>query len=142
LNGSLKLVYGDNIYHRDGRRWVQENSHHSRDDGRTNRRNVARDTSANRVLVARRFVYFGEAAPPIPKRFRPYRATSEDICCPGQGHRVISGELAKAFEDWLEAKGEWGLRGMPIEFKDHERTPTDQCKFHVQAASFRRAQGR
>lgn len=121
LNGSLKQVYGDNIYHRDGRHWVQENSHHSLENGLPNRRNIARDTSINRVLVARKFVYFGNAAPPIPMDFRPYRPTGEDICCPGQGHRVMSQELAKAFGDWLGNNGQWGLQSIPLEFENHKR---------------------
>lgn len=119
LNGSLKQVYGDNIYYRNSDRWVQEDSHHSLENGRQNRRNIARDTSANRVLVARKFVYFGITAPLIPKPFRPYKATGEDICCPRQGHRVMSHELATAFESWLEKEEKWGLQGMPLEFERH-----------------------
>lgn len=121
LNGSLKQLYGDNIYHREGGRWKQEDSHHSHAGGQVNRDNVARDTSANRVLLSRRFVYFGENAPAIPKRFRPYKATGEEICSPGQGHRVLSTRLAQAFETWLEQLGKWGLQGMPLEFKNHKR---------------------
>jgi hypothetical protein len=121
LNGSLKQLYGDNIYHREGGRWKQEDSHHSREGGQINCHNVKRDTSANRVLISQRFVYFGENAPAIPKCFRPYRPTGEEICCLGQGHRVLSERLAQAFESWLEQLGEWGLQGMPLEFKNHKR---------------------
>jgi|SRR5215467_7201109 len=121
LNGSLKLVYGDNIYHRSGRRWAQANSHHSLEHGRRNLRNVARDTSADRVLIATKFVYWGRAAPKIPKLFRPYRRTGEDICCPGQGHRVLSHDLAAAFEEWLDREDQWGIRNLPLEFDRHER---------------------
>src|SRR6266566_8725817 len=73
LNGSLKQVYGDNIYHRQRGVWKQENSHHSYDKGRPNRHNVDRDTNVDRVLLSTRFVYFGGSAPEIPKRFRPYK---------------------------------------------------------------------
>lgn len=121
LNGSLKLVYGDNIYHRAGRRWVQEDSHHSFENGRPNPRNIARDTSINRILVATKFVYWGRAAPAIPKRFRPFQATGEDICCPGQGHRVMSQKLAVAFEKWLGSVGRWGVQAFPLEFDAHRR---------------------
>lgn len=121
LNGSLKQIYGDNIYHRERGRWKQEDSHHSYAGGRPNRHNIARDTSVNCVLISSRFVYFGGSAPAIPKRFRPYEPTGEDICCPGQGHRVLSSKLAEAFESWLEQRGNWGQQGMPIEFKKHER---------------------
>jgi len=122
LNGSLKQLYGDNIYHRTSRgRWIQADSHHSLEDGVINPRNVARDTSVNRVLIATKFVYFGKAAPLIPKRFRPFRATSEEICCPGRNHRVKSGKLAVAFESWLDECDAWGLQGEPLEFDKHAR---------------------
>lgn len=122
LNGSLKQVYGDNIYHRERGRWKQEDSHHSYAGGRTNRHNIARDTSVNCVLSSTRFVYFGSGAPAILKRFRPYKPTGEDICCSGQGHRVLSSKLAEAFEGWLKQRANWGLQGMPLEFKKHERS--------------------
>lgn len=119
LNGSLKQIYGDNIYHRNREGWVQADSHHSLENGQPNPRNVDHDTSVNRLLIARRFVYFGSAAPRIPKRFRPYRATGEDICCPGRGYRVMSHELATAFQTWLDELGKWGLLGLPLEFGSH-----------------------
>lgn len=121
LNGSLKQIYGDNIYHREQGRWKQEDSHHSHADGQSNRHNVKRDTSADRVLISQRFVYFGENAPAVPKCFRPYGPTGEEICSPGQGHRVLSEKLAKAFELWLAQRGKRGLQGMPLEFKKHQR---------------------
>ena len=124
LNGSLKVMYGDNIYHRNGRRWVQMNSHHSLENGRPNPRNIARDTGVNRLLIANRFVYWGRVAPPIPKCFRPYRVTGKDICCPGQGHRVMSEELAVAFEQWLDSVDKWGVQGLPLEFDAHQRAAT------------------
>lgn len=121
LNGSLKLLYGDNIYHRNGRRWVQVDSHHSLENGRPNPRNIARDTSVDRLLVSTKFVYWGRGAPESPRRFRPFRATGEDICCSGQGHRVMSEELAMAFEQWLESVDKWGVQGLPLEFDAHQR---------------------
>lgn len=122
LNGSLKQIYGDNIYHREHGQWKQEDSHHSYAGGRPNPHNIARDTSVNRVLISSHFVYFGGSAPAIPKRFCPYKPTEENICCRGQGHRVLSTEVAEAFENWLEQRGNWGLQGMPLEFKKHERS--------------------
>lgn len=121
LNGSLKQLYGDNIYHRVRGIWRQADSHHSLDQGRPNARNIARDTSVNRVLIATKFVYFGSAATTIPKRFRPYRLTGEEFCCPGQGHRVLSHDLAMAFEKWLDGYTTSGVKGMPLEFAAHER---------------------
>ena len=52
LLGSLKVMYGDNIYHLVGRRWVQVDSHHSLENGRPNKANVECDTGVDRLLVA------------------------------------------------------------------------------------------
>jgi hypothetical protein len=127
LNGSLKLMYGDNIYHRNGRRWVQADSHHSLESGRPNPKNIAHDTSVNRLLLSTRFVYWGHAAPTIPKRFRHFRATEEDLCCPGQGHRVMSEKLTATFEQWIASVNKWGVQGLPLEFEAHPRAdaPSD-----------------
>ncbi len=121
MNGSLKQLYGDNIYHRFEGRWVQVNSHHSLDTGNPNLKNIEHDTSSNLVLIARKFVYYGSAAPLIPKKFRQYRSTNEDLCCPGRRYAIKSPELTAAFESWLESRGEWGVRGMPLEFDSHKR---------------------
>jgi hypothetical protein len=121
LNGSLKQVYGDNIYHRERGRWRQADSHHSLENGRPNPRNISRDTSVNRLLLTRRFVYFGATAPVIPKMFRPFNRSNEDICCASQGHRVHSEALAVAFERWLVKQDKWGLQGLPLEFASHGR---------------------
>ncbi len=68
LKGSLKVMYGDNIYRREGRRWVQADSHHSLPNGRLNKANLAWDTGVNRLLVATKFVYWGRSAPPLPRQ--------------------------------------------------------------------------
>jgi hypothetical protein len=121
LNGSLKLVYGDNIYHCRRGEWSQADSHHSLQDGLPNPRNIARDTSVDRVLISNRFVYWGDASPEIPLRFRPFCASKENLCCPGQGHRVLSEALAVAFAEWIEDAGKWGVQGLPLEFHRHQR---------------------
>lgn len=121
LNGSLKVIYGDNIYHRVGKRWVQADSHHSLENGRPNKANIAWDTGVNRVLIAMKYIYWGKAAPTIPKRFRSFRKTGEDICCKARGHRVFGEELATEFEKWLDQRGKWGFQGDPLEFEKHVR---------------------
>ncbi len=121
LHGSLKVVYGDNIYHRRGRRWIQADSHHSLDNGRPNKANVVWDTGVDRVLVATKFVYWGKAAPLIPKQFRPFPKTGDDICCKARGHRVFGEEVATAFSSWLEQQSRWGFQGDPLEFARHIR---------------------
>lgn len=69
-NGSRKIMLGDNIYHREdeGDLWSQEDSHHSNPDGSRDPWNVDADTSRDRMLYSRRFVYFGSAAPLVPQR--------------------------------------------------------------------------
>lgn len=121
MNGSLKQLYGDNIYHRLDGQWDQANSHHSLETGLPNPNNIDHDTSVNRILISQRFVYYGMVAPAIPEDFRLYEPTSEDLCCPGRGYHVVSHQLATAFESWLDDRGEWGVQGMPLEFNLHKR---------------------
>jgi hypothetical protein len=121
LNGSLKLLYGDNIYRRVDNQWVQADSHHSLENGRPNGANIKWDTGVDRLLVANKFVYWGAPAPTIPKRFRPFRKTNEDVCCKARGHRVFGEEIATAFAAWLEEQGKWGVQGEPVEFAKHKR---------------------
>jgi hypothetical protein len=120
LKGSLKVMYGDNIYHHEGKRWVQADSHHSLANGRLNKANVIWDTSVDRVLVAERFVYWGRSAPTIPKRFRASGEGNADICS-GRGHRVFVDGFGSAFVSWLARQDTWGVRGDPLEFAKHER---------------------
>lgn len=117
MNGSLKQLYGDNIYHQVKNTWVQSDSHHSLSADRPNQTNIVYDTSAKHLLIARKFVYFGSAAPVIPDKFRPYQG--EDICCHGRGYRNGAHELATALESWLDDRGEWGVQGMPLEFANN-----------------------
>jgi len=127
LTGSLKVMYGDNIYRREGRRWVQADSHHSLPGGRLNRANLTWDIGVNRLLVATKFVYWGRSAPEIPKKFRSFGRDKFDICS-GRGHRVFNGELPAAFAAWLEHEGKWGVQGEPLEFARHERAPVTAAK--------------
>jgi hypothetical protein len=136
LNGSLKAIYGDNIYRREGKRWIQADSHHSDKYGRPDKANIARDTRVDRLLVATKFVYWGKAAPVIPKQFRPFKKTGEDICNKTQGHRVFGEGLAEAFAAWLEQQGTWGFQGDPLEFAKHERVTVSAL--HVASSTMRR----
>src|SRR5215213_11177207 len=115
LNGSLKQVHGDNIYHHRGAEWIQVDSHHSLADGSANRQNVKKDTRTDRVLVATKFVYFGGAAIAIPERFRHFGPDDEDLCWTGQMHGRRSHEMAIAFEAWLHDRATWGVLAMPLE---------------------------
>lgn len=118
LCGSLKQIYGDNIYHKQGAEWLQADSHHSLEGGSPNPRNIERDTSVDRVLASCHFAYFGSSAIHIPNRFRG--AGSQNIVCSGRGHRVVSGSLVEGFLEWFEGIGLSGIHGMPLEFQNHQ----------------------
>ena len=114
LRGSLKQAYGDNIYHRNPKtkRWIQEDSHHSRPGGRTNRNNVERDTDPPIALVSFQYGYWGAEGPKIPKRFRG----KPDVCA-ARGHKcVFPASFVNSFVKWLHARGLSGFSGAPAEF--------------------------
>lgn len=87
-NGSLVMMVGDNIYHRNDIKedWTQEDSHHSNPDGSTNVENLRRDTKSINVLISNHFYYFGNAAPLLDLLSIGYTKN-------GIGHRK------KSFED-------------------------------------------
>lgn len=110
FKGSRRRAYGDNIYHRDAsNRWLQERSHHSFADGSVNKDNLLRDTSSDNVLWSDDFVYFGRAAPLIPKDLRDSKG---DLYPNTRSHRVgYSGDFIVAVETWfrdLPARGQVG----------------------------------
>src|SRR5690606_6291255 len=116
--GSLKQRYGDNIYHRPGpgASWVQEDSHHSYEDGVSNPANIARDTSTDRVFVSQVYTYWGGGGPPIPKRFRDWNGI--DVCHNRPGHlvAVFPKGLRDAFVQWLLDEHERGILGEPYDW--------------------------
>jgi len=116
LNGSLKQMYGDNIYHKDRNEWTQEDSHHSFEGGLPNDSNIETDTSVNRILVSSKYVFFGDKAFLIPKRLRSDREGMKNICAI-RGHKCnFIDEMVSRFMVWLEGLNQWGVIGDPIEF--------------------------
>lgn len=115
LRGSLKQWFGDNVYHHshDTGRWLQENCHHSRHNGRAYLANIQNDTQTDRILVANDFVYWGALAPKIPSRLR----RGVDLCKAGPGHKSnFSEEFVGRVIDWLRSLPPWGYAGDPAEF--------------------------
>lgn len=114
--GSLKHRYGDNIYHRNpGGEWVQSDSRHSHDDGLPNLDHVRKDTSADAVLVADTFSYWGKDAPIIPPALRSWDGV--DLGRPGRDHqwRPYSDEMIEAFVEWISSL-EPGCQGEPADW--------------------------
>jgi hypothetical protein len=111
LLGSKKLAFGDNIYFKKNGIWHQENSHHSLDDGKPNRANIAHDTKTDRVLVSNDFVYWGGEGPTIP----PPMAIR--LCKRGPGHRCdFDDAFIHRVTGWLHCKGQWGYAGAPLDW--------------------------
>ncbi len=121
MNGSLKQMYGDNIYHNDNpqAQWVQIDSHHSHEDGTENKTNKDRDLSSKYVLISSHFWYFGKRAVEIPTQFRQEKF---DICCTGRNHRVIYDDrLINQFISWLEDTASPGYHADPFQFTTFRR---------------------
>lgn len=96
MNGSLKKLYGDNIYHHgtDGN-WVQEDSHHSNNDGTVNIHNLERDTGkTDHVLVCYEYIYLGRSMIKVPEEY-------ENCIHKGRNHHCPSFPEAQRLWDYL-----------------------------------------
>ena len=116
LRSSIKMAYGDNIYHRDVEgKWLQENSRHSTHDGTPNPDHIARDTKVDRVLISQQFVYYGGRGPAIPKHLRSdYQI---DLVPRGRSYRVnYPPELRAAALRWITSELGEGYQGDPFDW--------------------------
>ena len=117
MNGSLKKLYGDNIYHRNSTgAWLQDDSHHANDDGSPNQYNIDRDTgTTDRVLICGEFFYFGKSMFIVPEEFR--------TCIYGwRGHSCPAYD--KALKLWEYLCGSYPNRGkidLPNQFEHFKR---------------------
>lgn len=113
LNGSYKVRFGDNIYHRqeEGGPWIQSDSRHSQHGAIANMTNLKRDTgTTDKVLLSKNFIYWGDRAPTIPTKFSRFH-----IGCPGYKYNFSGNEVA-AFLEWVFSLGQSGRVGNPIEW--------------------------
>ncbi|MCY4136405.1 MAG: hypothetical protein OXG30_16060 [bacterium] len=116
--GSVKQRYGDNIYHHKsgGSGWIQEDGRHSLEDGSPNWSHVKKDTNPPRVLISRKFVYFGNQAIDLPEQFlteenRRLFVGMRDF------HRNFPSEVQDAFIEWVDELCEdGGIRGKPLDW--------------------------
>lgn len=108
LRGSRMLQFGDNIYHHDRETtsWIQENSHHSNDDGTPNEANIKHDIKADKVLAGQYFVYFGGSGPEIPGKYSYLVASRRAYKC-----QFTEPQVADAVT-WLKSLGS-GVQGRP-----------------------------
>jgi len=113
LNGSFKVRFGDNIYHRDqpGGPWIQSDSRHSHDGAIANMKNLVRDTgTTDRVLLSRHFTYWGDQAPKIPANFARFHIGRPSYAC-NYSEQQVAGFLA-----WAEGFNQHARVGDPIEW--------------------------
>lgn len=117
MEGTLKNMYGDNIYHLSNGKWVQSDSHHSYPGGETNYKNLERDTRYDAVLISEKFFYFGKNATKIPELF------IEHIVHRGLNHSRPDEKWGLAFVNYLEGTYEYGYYGDPVQFESFKRFP-------------------
>ncbi len=119
-NGSRTMMLGDNIYHRHNGGWQQSDSHHSRPDGSPDIHNIKTDTGTDRVLISKRFYYFGKAAPEVPKQIL------EDMGYRNmRGHRVYKEDECSGLLGWLTTQS-----------SSLNRVIDDPFQFHQSAARY------
>lgn len=111
--GSVKQLFGDNIYHRDGSgKWRQADSHHSLEGGLPNQRNIDNDTQSVGVLVGHRFAYWGSSAPAVPKQFLDFEGHSLAVNRGYKTHLPIA--MVQSFVAWFESLGVQGYQAPPF----------------------------
>ncbi len=114
MNGSKMQMYGDNIYHIDEStgKIIQENSHHSLEDGTVNMLNLEKDLSGKYVLISNKFWYWGGTGYDLPDIFKNHSEI-------GRGHiSIIDGSLIQEFECWLSTLGVEGYIYAPWHFRN------------------------
>ena len=97
INGSLKMMYGDNFYYQESGVWMQEDSAHSLSNG-INENHMKRDLSGEFVLISQNFFYFGENAIRIPEVFH------SGVVCPARNYCSVklNDNEAQNFVLWLQ----------------------------------------
>lgn len=111
-NGSVKQMFGDNIYHQSPLGvWHQADSHHSFEGGYENPRNIANDTKSQGVLVGSRFAYWGSEAIDIPQEFLDFNGYNIRINRGYKSH--FSDEFIQTFSRWFESLNVQGFMAPP-----------------------------
>ena len=112
LYSNKQNAFGDNIYHTDDKgNWIQEDSHHSFENGKTNEANLQRDLTSNHVLISKNFIYFGNNHIDIPT----FQTIAESIYPGTRDYQFnFTDQLVCQLYDWFENYPERGCIGNPI----------------------------
>jgi hypothetical protein len=119
IPGSWKMACGDNIYQplEDGT-FHQLDSYHSNDDGTLKVKHRSRDTAVQRILVSRRFVFFGAEGPLLPSPFR--EGGANDLLRSKRGYsRIQETDVIQEFEAWIDTLKPHGVQGQPWDWLQH-----------------------
>lgn len=123
--GSVKQLFGDNIYHRDAAgNWIQADSHHSLPDGSSNPKNIANDTQSLGVLVSSHFAYWGSRAVEIPQNFLDFEG--ETLLIKRGYRRHFSSAFVSQFVAWFEALSVRGYLATPYRWERRSATWSKQ----------------
>lgn len=106
IDASYKDWVGDNIYP-DANSWQQLPSMHSEAGCSPCEDDTDKDLSVDRILVGKRFVYWGGDGP-----LKPHFPTEPLYF--GIGHKFrYKPQLVTEFLEWVESLTEWGVQGSP-----------------------------
>lgn len=114
-NGTLLQMYGDNVYHTVNGKVVQEHCAHSINARKPNNDHKQSDASGKNVLLCKRFYYFGDQAPKLPKELAYIADTGNPRAIK---YTDLGDALIQAFVDWLAANFETGIHGNPCNWKE------------------------
>ncbi|WP_448091561.1 Nmad2 family putative nucleotide modification protein [Pseudomonas lini] len=107
MHGSKKQAFGDNIYHFVDDTLIQEDSHHTFNDGSPCHENIETDLKSRNVLIAKRYAYWGQSSLTIPLEL-------SDIVKKGPGFKRHFSEAFKTdIKNWLFSLDQ-GYFGPPI----------------------------
>lgn len=115
INGTLVQMYGDNCYHTEDGKVVQEHCAHRKSARVVNAEHRRRDSKGKYVLLAHRFYYFGDQCPEIPEKFSYILNNSR-----GTKFWDLAGDDTKinAFIQWLDDTFGQGIHGDPCNWKE------------------------
>ena len=103
-------------YHNENNEWMQEDSHHSNEDGSINEYNLNRDTgTTDRVLISNDFYYFGKNCLELP----PELVKKITI---GVGQKPLTSDVVNEVLAFVTSKvDKKGYLGEPHSFQNFQR---------------------
>ena len=114
-NGTLLQMYGDNVYHTVKGKVIQEHCAHSISARKPNEGHRKSDASGKKVLLCRKFYYFGNKCPKLPQKLAYIGDTRNPRAI--RVHDLDDNRI-KPFIEWLETNYQIGIHGDPCNWKE------------------------